>query len=157
MTFLWSFSISLTFPISWQLWVFCASNWFFAILRRLITCHCELREPLRNNCHPNLCVSLFLVDSSGETVRNIDNSMRLLASPRAIARNEHQPAATFVPRLCRLWEKFVERRIRARHSLHVFLATHAREICRKRLLNHNRNGERIALRPKCTLAIGSRR
>lgn len=78
---------------------------------------------------------------------------RLLASPRVIARNE--PAATFVLRLYRLWEKFVERRIRARHSPRVFLATHAREVCCERPLNHNHNGGRIALRSKCTSASGS--
>lgn len=61
-------------------------------------------------------------------------------------------------RLCRLWGKFVERKITrasvTRHSPRVFLATRAREVCYERPLNHNRNGGRIALRPKCTSGSG---
>jgi len=41
-----------------------------------------------------------------------------------------------------------------RHSPRVCLATRAREVCRERPLNHNRNGGCIALRPKCTSPSG---
>lgn len=128
--------------------VFYASDRFFCDPSRI---NCELRD------RSEIIVILIYAFLSSpwiwpEGAPFAISTARLLASPRAIARNEHQPAATFVPRLCRLWEKFVERRIRARHSPRVFLATHAREVCRERPLNHNHNGGRIALPPKCTSA-----
>jgi hypothetical protein len=73
--------------------------------------------------------------------------------------NERQPAsgnfrATFMPFMREVRRTQNTRASVTRHSPRIFLATCAREVCRERSLNHNRNGGRIALQSKCTSANG---
>lgn len=84
------------------------------------------RQQRRDNCHHNLCVSVNTIgtDPAGRSADSSAMAASLLASPRAITRASTAPTATFVLRLRGLWEKFVERRIRAR------ILRHSPRVCR---------------------------
>jgi len=86
--------------------------------------------------------------------------VRLLASPRATAITS--ASASHRQLSCRIYAVYERSSSNAEyaresvlcHSPRVCLATRAREVCRERPLNHNRNGGCIALRPKCTSPSG---
>lgn len=119
-------------------------------------CTREILRPLiQNNCYaspPPACPS-WIRSRWTVTARNIENATAA-SSPRAITwkptSGNFRAAFTPFMREVRRTQNYARESV-TRHSPRVFLATRAREVCCERPLNHNRNGGRIALRPKCTL------
>jgi len=141
-------------------------SWFYdstavSRKRQSIVRRIRARKPLADLSFPNLRARRVKRDRNERTESaGRDISVRLLASPRATAITS--ASASHRQLSCRIYAVYERSSSNAEyaresvlcHSPRVCLATRAREVCRERPLNHNRNGGCIALRPKCTSPSG---